>query len=326
MKKFPTGDGPEDDLPLERDIQIDGERPDSYFSDDSGDLGSPSNVQGLNRRITFVSLLLLCLVIILILLAYLDMRQRLGRIQTRGSRKVQSFSENVLDRIKSLSYQYTELDQSVTDRLSSLEKSLAAIKEDVSETRKEITGLTTSKLDQKDFEAAEKEWSAEVAKTLTAFRKDIEQQRATLEESVARVNSELGEARHTLSNLGKDLEAGKNEMAEIFHVMETIGKEAQEQEEVVSSLLEKKLDREAVDALLKDERERHQKETALLEKKLKALEEEIGWLEKEFNITEPGHSHTKAESPPRNGESVEEANSQVAPSPPEKIIEQEITQ
>jgi chromosome segregation ATPase len=254
------------------------------------------------------------------------MRQRLGRIQTRGSRKAQSFSENVLDRIKSLSYQYTELDQSVTDTLSSLEKSLASIKEDMSKTRKEITELTTSKLGQKDFEAAEKERSAELAKTFAAFRKDVNEQKASLENSIAEVNSELGEARHTLSNLGKDLEAEKNELAEIFHVMETIGKEAQEQEAIISSLSEQKLDREAIDALLEDERQRYQEETALLEKKLRALEEEIVWLEKQVNISGPRHREATAESPHPSEESVGKPSRQDATSPSEKIIEQEITQ
>ncbi len=326
MKNSPTGEGPEDRLSLEKDILINGERPDSLLPNDTREFKKPSNAQKPNRKITLIFILIPSLVITLTLLAYLDVRQRLGRLQTTGFREVQAFSESVLDRIKSLSYQYTELDQSVTDKLTSMEQSLSSIKEDMKSTQQEITKLTASKLDHKDFEAAEKKRSVEITEAVSALRKDVNQQSVGLEELIAQLNTQLHDTRDTLSSLGKDLEAEKNEMAELFHVIETIGKEDQEQEEAITALAKQKLDKEALDALLQNKLEKYEKQTGLLEKKITALEEEIAWFEKQANLIAPGQDETTVEKPHPNTGPTGEAGENESTSGPEKIIEQRIAQ
>jgi len=48
-------------MPLEKDIQIDGQHPDSFYEDEIRDLRRDSDIHRLSRRVTILSILIPCL-------------------------------------------------------------------------------------------------------------------------------------------------------------------------------------------------------------------------------------------------------------------------
>jgi hypothetical protein len=109
-------------MPLEKDIQIDGQHPDSFYDDELRDSRRDSDIHRLSRRVTILFILIPCLLCAILVLAYLDVRERLSQFQTAGSREVQTLSEDVLNKAASLSDQYVKLEKTSAEIHKRVEK------------------------------------------------------------------------------------------------------------------------------------------------------------------------------------------------------------
>jgi hypothetical protein len=307
VNQFPTGNNGEDDMPLEKDIQIDGQHPDSFYDDELRDSRRDSDIHRLSRRVTILSILIPCLLCAILVLAYLDVRERLSQFQTAGSREVQTLSEDVLNKAASLSDQYVKL-----------EKTSAVIQERVEKIEGDITKLNTSKVDKNASEMANKKRSEEVAKTFAGLQKDVAEQKASLDALATDLNQRLDDA---LTPLRTDLQAQKKEMAKAVQVAKNIQNKGEEQESAIRRLSEGKVDKEALKSLLENDRVR----MALLEKRIKTLVEEVLWLENRLKLTGKMGETLEVQSP-KPGEPPVAGTTGTSP-PPEagKIIEQEIS-
>lgn len=306
MNRFPTDNNGEDDMPPEKDIQIDGQHPDSFYEDELEDLQQDLDVHRLRRRVTILLILIPCLLCAILVLAYVDVRERLGQLQTAGSKEVQTLSEDVLNKAASLSDQYVKL-----------EKTSAVIQERVEKIEGDIKELNTSKVDKKASEMANKKRSEEVAKTFAALQKHVAEQRASLDALARDLNQRLDD---TLTPLRTDLQAQKREMAKAVQATKNMQNKGQEQESAIRRLSEGKVDKEALKSLLENERVR----MALLEKRLKTLAEEVLWLENRLKLTGKMGETPEAQSP-KPGEPPVAGTTGSSPAPEAgKIIEQEI--
>ena len=293
-------------MPLEKDIQIDGQHPDSFYEDELGDLRRDSDIHRLSRRVTILSILIPCLLCAVLVLAYLDVRERLNQLQSAGSREVQTLSEDVLNTAASLS-----------DRYVKLEKTSAVIQERVEKIEGDIKKLNTSKVDKEASDTASKKRSEEVAKTFAALQKDVTEQKASLDALAKDLNQRLDDR---LTPLRTDLQVQKKEMAKTVQVTNNVQNKAQEQESAIRRLSEGKVDKEALKSLLEKDRVK----MALLEKRIKTLVEEVLWLENRLKLT--GKMGDTLETQSRKpGEPPVGGTTGTSP-PPEagKIIEQEI--
>jgi len=308
VNQFPTRNDGEDDIPLEKDIQIDGQHPDAFYEDELRDLRRDSDIHRLSRRVTILSILIPCLLCAIFVLAYLDVRKRLSQFQTAGSREVQTLSEDVLNKAASLSDQYVKL-----------EKTSAVIQERVEKNEGEIKKLNTSKVDKKTSEMANKKHSEEVAKTFAALQKDVSQQKASLDALAKDLNQKLDDA---LTGFRTDLQAQRKEMAKAVKVTENIQNKGQERESAIRRLSEGKVDKKELAKLFENERVR----MGLLEKKIKSLVEEVLWLESRLKLT--GKMGETLEAPSLKPDEPPVAGTTGSSSAPEagKIIEQEINE
>jgi hypothetical protein len=306
VNQFPTDNNGEDDMPLEKDIQIDGQHPDSFYDDELRDSRRDSDIHRLSRRVTILFILIPCLLCAILVLAYLDVRERLSQFQTAGSREVQTLSEDVLNKAASLSDQYVKL-----------EKRSAGIQERVEKIEGDIKKLNTSKVDKNALDMANKKRSEEVAKTFAALQKDVAEQKASLDALAKDLNQRLDEA---LTPLRTDLQTQKKEMAKAIQVTKNIQNKGEEQESAIRRLSEGKVDKEALKSLLENDRVR----MALLEKKIKSLVEEVLWLENRLKLT--GKMGETLEAPSPKPDEPPVAGTTGTSPPPEagKIIEQEI--
>ncbi len=308
MSKSPTDKNADEDIPLEKDIQINGHRPDSFYENELRDMRRDSDIHRLSHRVTILSILIPCLLCAIFVFAYLDVRERLSHLQTAGSREVQTLSEDVLNKAASLSDQYVKL-----------EKASAVIQERVEKIEEDIKKLNTSKMDKKASEMANKKHSEEIAEAFAALRKDVSQQKASLDALARDLNQRLDD---TLAGLRTDLQAQKKEVAKAVKVTENIQNKGQERESAIRRLSEAKVDKKELANLFENERVR----MALLERKIKSLVEEVLWLEDRLKLTGKMGEIREAESP-KPGEPPVAETTDTSPAPEAgKIIEQEINE
>ena len=293
---------------MDRDIQINGEHPDSFYEDEIRDLRRDSDIHRLSRRVTILSILIPCLLCAIFVFAYLDVRKRLSQLQTAGSREVQTLSKDILNKAASLSDQYMKL-----------EKTSAVIQENVKKLEGDTKRLSASQVDKKALGIANKKRSEEVAKTFAALQEDVAQQKASLDALAKDLNQRMEDM---LTGLRADLKAQKKEMAKAVKVTKDIQNKGQERESAIRHLSEGKVDKEELDNLLEKERVR----MSLLEKKLKSAMEEVLWLENQLKLTGKMGETLEAESP-QPKEKPAAGATESSPTPrPGKIMEQEISE
>lgn len=293
---------------MDRDIQINGEHPDSFYEDEIRDLRRDSDIHRLSRRVTILSILIPCLLCAIFVFAYLDVRKRLSQLQTAGSREVQTLSKDILNKAASLSDQYMKL-----------EKTSAVIQENVKKLEGDTKRLSASQVDKKALGIANKKRSEEVAKTFAALQEDVAQQKASLDALAKDLNQRMEDM---LTGLRADLKAQKKEMAKAVKVTKDIQNKGQERESAIRHLSEGKVDKEELDNLLEKERVR----MSLLEKKLKSLAQEVLWLEDRLKLTGK-MGETLEGDPSQPKEKPAAGATESSPTPrPGKIMEQEISE
>lgn len=313
MNQFPPEKDQGDEVSSEKEIEANGEDREFSYQDEMRDLRRDPEIHRLNHRITLLSILVPSLLGAILLFAYLEVNERLDNMKNVGSRQLQALSTDVVDKIASLSDHY----ESLTNRLLTLEKSFASIKQDLKRDERAIGKLTVSKIDKNALEKVVRKNSAEIADTFKALRKDLDEQNKSLESLVKELKRESAEADKTLASLRNELRGQKKEMAEVAQVIETMRKAGQEQESAIRHLSGGKVDKEEVDNLLKNE-------MALLETQIQSLKEGVLRLEKQADMAQTSKTVPDTEgTPPKEKPAPETTTDAPAPA---RIIEQEITE
>ena len=307
MKNLPTGQDSEDGISPDRDIDIDGDYPDSLFDDRAGD----AQLKGLRHRMTMVAILVPCLLCAMLLIGYLDLRYRVSHIQTAGSKKVQILSEDIVHKIESLSYQYETLDASLTKALAAIEQSSTLIRDRLKENEQTIEDL---------FAASETG-----QKTLSLLEGNIADHKDFLDKLEKELGGRLNEDANILTVLQNDLMGQRKEMAHLMERIEVIQKDSQIQETAIRHLLENKVDGETLDHSLGEERASYEEKMLLLDEKIKSIADELLWLEKRVDVIQLSVERHKSEMPESEEASGTESNTGAEAQGPQGIEEQEIT-
>jgi chromosome segregation ATPase len=287
VNRFPTNENQEDEIPLERDIRMNDEGPGFSYQDEMRKLRFESQIQTLKQRITLLSILIPCLLGAIVLFAYLEFNDKLNKIMATRTGQVEALSENVDDKIVSLSHDYKQLQQSLSDNIANFKKFNASIRKDLGRNRGEIKKLTASKAGKKALEQAIAKESAQTAKTLEALRSELHGQKEAIE------------------NLDATL---KKEVAEIVQVIKRLKENEQKQDSAIKHLSKHKFDKEDLGNILKDKWSSYEANLSLLRKEINALKDETSRLQEQLDKEKPAAKTTRDALIP----------------PPDKIIEQEI--
>lgn len=303
MNKFPAKEDREEEIRLEKEIEINGEAPGFSYQHETRSLRQESQINKLNHRITLLSILVPCLLGAILLFAYLEFENRLDNIGNIRSKEVETLSEDMGERLESLSHQYRELEKSLSDRLSALWKSTASIEKDLKGNQQGIRKLTLSKADKNALEQLEKEQSAEAAKAMGALQNELRDQKRAVE------------------NLNGTL---KKEVARIVKVLERVKKDGQKQASAIKDLSGRKLDKEEFGNILENKWSGYQATISLLQKAMESLKEKVSQLQREVNT-----AVTRSKAPETERTHTRErpaaARDTLIPVPG-KIVEQEITE
>ncbi len=305
MNRFPTNEDQEDEMPLDRDIRMKEEGSDLSYQDEMWELRRESQVQRLNQRITLLSILIPCLFGAILLFVYLEFNDKLNKIMIIKSGQVEALSENMDDKIVSLSDQYSEVEKLLSDSIANLKKTNTLIEKDLRKNQREIKKLTTSKADKKTLEQAIRKEFAQTAKTLEALTNELNGQKQAVE------------------NLDATL---KKEVVQIVQVIETLKTDRERQDSAIKDLSEHKLDKEDFGNILKDKWSGYQAKISLLRKEIKALRDDVSKVQRQLNMTVTSNMVSKAKGAPPKEKPAAATTKDAAIPIPGKIIEQEITE
>lgn len=142
-----------EDRSKEFQIRIDEESPDTVFQDEIKNL----RLEKLGKRVTIISVLIPCFICILLVLVYLDLRNRVTANESVGVTNIQSLTKNFDTRLDELSSQLSKIEESLASNTASYEKKLSSLKFRIYKSENRIKKINSSKADNKDLETVKKE-------------------------------------------------------------------------------------------------------------------------------------------------------------------------
>jgi len=149
------------------EMPMDDETPEFQVQEDLDDL----KVEKLHKRITRISIIIPCLVVIIILAAYFDLKKNLSSINIEGNTGVQTLSKELESRFSSLSIKEANLEETLGKKIAALEKAVASLQTDTEEATTAIKYIRSArKKDNEDTASA----IQKIEKTLASIPKDLE--------------------------------------------------------------------------------------------------------------------------------------------------------
>ena len=128
-------------------------------------------VEKLHKRITRISIIIPCLIVIIILIAYFDLKKNLSSINTEGNMGVQTLSKELESRFSSLSIKEANIEETLGKKIAALEKATASLETATKEATTAIKYIRSArKQDNENTESA----IQHIEKTLASTSKDLE--------------------------------------------------------------------------------------------------------------------------------------------------------
>ena len=252
-------------------MRIDDESPDLQFREEIDEL----RVEKLSKRINRIAILIPCLVGIIILVAYFDIKKSLIKMNSSGTMEVQTLSKELESRFSSLSVKQASLEEALTKKIESLEKTTASLKATLKEATTAIKYIRSArKTDNKKLESA----IAAINKTLSPIPKDLE----NIASNIRSVDSTFTKK---LANLSQTIGSAKNDLQKIKTDLAVM------------------VDQKALDQALKSQQKTYQlalhKLTENLEDKINFVEKKIKELQKASPSSRPGPKPVPVAKPPK---------------------------
>jgi chromosome segregation ATPase len=211
---------------------IDDESTETQFQDEIDD----PHIEKLNKRITRISILILCLVGVIILVAYFDLKKNILQIDRTGAKGVQTLYK-----------QQENMEEILTNKIASLEKTTDSLQANLKEATTAIKYIRSArKIDNKKISSD----FAAIDKTLTSIPKDLE----NLTSSVKDIDDKFTQE---LSNIVQAVKKAKVDLLKI--------------QADIDSLTTAKVDKKALDLALKKQQNSFQQELRRLRSDLKNI-------------------------------------------------------
>ena len=133
--------------------------PDSIYISDAENL----RIEKLSTRVTLVAVLIPCLLVIVLVIAYLDIKNRVVNTQNTGSMGVQNLSKDLESRFSNLSLKQAKIEDQLADQAKALETANAAMQVNLKKSTTALTQRIDGKLDQAALTALSKKMEATIA-------------------------------------------------------------------------------------------------------------------------------------------------------------------
>ena len=139
-----------------RDVEAE---PDSNYISDAENL----RIEKLSTRVTLVAVLIPCLLVVVLAIAYLDIKNRVISTQNSGSMGVQNLSKDLESRFSNLSLKQAKMEEQLTQNTKTLETATATLQVNLKKATTELKQITDNKPDRSELTATTNKTEASVA-------------------------------------------------------------------------------------------------------------------------------------------------------------------
>ena len=197
------------------EMQMDDESQDFQIQEEIDD----RKAEKLNKRITRISIIIPCLVIVIILVAYFDLKRNLSSMNTMGNMGVQSLSQELESRFSSLSIKEANLEESTGKKIGNLEKTIASLQAEAKAATTAIKYIRSArKSDINNTENAintiEKKLDS-IPKDLNKISSDMKRLDQSLTEKLTDISQFINRSKNDLQKINSDISSLKSSKADI---------------------------------------------------------------------------------------------------------------
>ena len=260
-------------------FSADEDEPEAILQDELREL----KIEKLGHRVTLLTILIPCMIGVILVITYLDIKDRVTRSYDTGAIGVQKLSKDLASKFSSLSLEQAKINDILAKKLPELDKSAAFLKSRLTKLQKSMTQMTASTINRDEL--------TRVTENLTNKVADIPQSMKPNFEALALADNRIVEDARRTSD---DIKTLSDSMAEIDTRINTIRKE-------LEAVSEKTIDKDELELTLKLKeigyRQALLDKTALLEKEIQAIREEIKGLQKVNSGSSSVAPATKPSSP-----------------------------
>jgi prefoldin subunit 5 len=183
-------------------------------------------MEKLSQRVTMISILIPVLIVVVLVIAYMDIKQRVIRTEDTGTSGVQKLSEEMESRFSTLSLRQAKLEELLKRNSATNNQSLAKIQVNLKKLEDRLKGVGKGLASKKDLNAK-----------LDSINKKIENLSGAMDESKAGLAEANQQVQTTLSQIGDTLSDRGNQIKKL--------------QEKVNGLDQVKIDKSALDLAMK---------------------------------------------------------------------------
>ncbi len=248
--------------------------PDALYVADAENL----RIEKLSTRITLVAVLIPCLLVIVLVIAYLDIKHRVISTQNTGSMGVQNLSKDLESRFSSLSLKQAKIEEQLSGLSTSLETATAGLQVNLKKATTALHASVDAKGDRSE---------------LTALGERSEAQIAAIQKEIVDVKAALTRIDQSLSEFDEELSG------QILVMAESVQKDRDRLEAFdagLRQLEEQKLSKASLELTLGLERLALQE---MVKERLRAMEQQMAAMERQIDeLQQRLTAQTRRSAPP----------------------------
>lgn len=185
-------------------IGIDDESQDRRFQEEMEN----TRIEKLSNRITFISVLIPCLVGIIIFLAYLDIKNRVATVHDTGTTDVKNLSKDLEEKLSDLTSKYKQLE----DSFSKIENHTSSLQTKLDEATTAIKYIRSArKTDNKGFNNS----ISEIEKKSASISNNLKNVSSELKTFDTKFNKKLANLSKTADKISIDLNKLKSDISKL---------------------------------------------------------------------------------------------------------------
>ena len=164
-------------------IRIDGYNPDSLLSKNMKEL----RLDQLNRKINFIFFIILVLICIFAVVAYFELKGRTSVKSAEKDVKIKKTLDDMASEYSALSDKITLMEKSVSNRFATLEKSITSLNSDLTQVKKNLNLLSSSKIGKHEL----KQITAKLDQSVAPYQEKIDKITSQIKQSDKNFKQEL---------------------------------------------------------------------------------------------------------------------------------------
>jgi DNA repair exonuclease SbcCD ATPase subunit len=252
-------------------------------------------VHKLSQRMSFLTLMLPCLIALVLYVAYRDISLRVAQTQHSELQSVDRLAADLQLKTDAMLARVTELETAVGAKLDEVSKSVFALQEGIKKTEAAVERQNTDKADKKELQDS----AARVDAALAALSKDLQGHTREVQgltkdlQALAPFREELGSAsalRNDVASVSARLQKLENSLGKdltgLAGYMDRNKAELTQIKTELANLQSRKLDRESIDLEIRKAKKSYQtaldQEMSRIEKTLNAIQRRLDQIERAF--------------------------------------------